>query len=149
MRISLLLAMCLLLISIGLTSSANAIKINITYPSDGAILQQTENGDINVRGTYDEDIPPGQYLWIFVYHVTNGKYHPQPMPNLEYNYWNTQAIIGKDKGQFDIIATLANQGENNNLVDYLTENPRVSLGPGLGSIPNGINIYKMIQIIWD
>ena len=54
---------CLLLISMGMASSADATEVKITNPQNGATIPQAS---IDIEGT-SKEILAGQALWIMVY----------------------------------------------------------------------------------
>lgn len=130
------------------TPSPSPVKteIKITYPSEGATVQQTES----VKGT-SQAIPDGHTIWVVVFIPTIGRYYPQNYPaSAQPNgNWSSIAYLGveKDAGlRFEILAVLANHNAQAAFNNYLKDARDKKSYPGLEQLPKEAVIYDRITV---
>lgn len=141
---------CLLLLSMGMASSADATNVKITNPQNGATIPQAS---IDIEGT-SKEILAGQALWIMVYPHGVNRYYPQdkrdlPIVMMANGDWSTQAIVGSnmDNGiEFKIFAVLADEKANKAIIDYLDASRASGSWDGLVQLPDGATIYDKVSV---
>jgi hypothetical protein len=121
-------------------------EVKITYPSEGATVQQTES----VKGT-SQAIPDGNTIWVVVFVPAVGRYYPQNYPaDVQANgNWSSIAHIGvaKDTGlRFDILAVLANSSAQATFNNYLKEARDKSSYPGLEQLVKDVVVHDRITV---
>lgn len=150
MKYNLLTFLCLLLLSMGIAYSADAVEVKITNPQNGATIPQAS---IDVEGT-SKEIPAGQTLWIMVYPHGVNRYYPQdqrdlPIVMMANGGWSGQAIVGSDSDsglEFKLFAVLADENANTAIIDYLDECKANGSWPGMETLPEGAMPYDKVSV---
>ena len=122
----------------------NESVVKITFPSDSSLVNIKET----VTGTA-QNIPEGQKLWILVYSVTANKFYPQSgNVNIINGEWLLTVGLGTKENigeTFKIIAVLADQESNEELMNYIYTGPSTGW-PGMSSIPVGAKIVDEVTV---
>jgi hypothetical protein len=150
MKHYLLAILCLLLVSMGMASSADASEVKITSPQNGATIPQAS---IDIEGT-STDIPAGQALWIMVYPHGVNRYYPQdkrdlPIVMMANGDWSAQAIVGSDTDsglEFKLFAVLADEKAIKAIIDYLDASRAKGSWDGLVQLPDGATICDKVSV---
>jgi hypothetical protein len=149
MRKYVLAALCLLLISMGMVSSIDATKVEITNPQNEATISKS----IDIEGT-SKDISVGQDLWIMIYPHGANRYYPQdkhdlPIVTMANGDWSAQANIGSDADsglEFKIFAVLADEKANKAIIDYLDQCKLNGSWLGMEKLPDGAMLYDEVSV---
>lgn len=144
-----LIILCILLASIGMAYSAEAIDVRFTSPPNGAIVSKTVELELVAK-----DIPTGYDFWIGVYPVDVKRYYIQdkrhfpPVVSVR-GTQSIEALVGsnEDTGlKFDIFAIVADRDAIRAIMDYLDNSNAEGSWPGLEKLPSGAKIYHTITV---
>ncbi len=121
--------------------------LSIDHPEQNAMVPLA----VTVTGS-SRDIPDNRKIWIVVFPLMANSYYPQDRSaDLQADgKWTSVAYIGeKNKStgeQFDIIAVLVDANAEMQFRNYIQRSKNANSYPGLGSLPQGVEIYSRITV---
>jgi hypothetical protein len=128
--------------------SVGGHEIDPNDPIGGPI--EIDNYVVGVTGTI-LFIPEDMHLWLVVYPIGSGRYHPQQSEIIpsENNEWRLDVYFGTpDAGvgeQFDLLLVFVNEEGNQALQDYLNNAAITGEYPGM-DLPSGCEIIDRITV---
>jgi hypothetical protein len=144
MKKYLFVILCLLLVSIGIAYSADAIEAKIVSPLNGTMVPKIIDVEINAK-----DIPTGLDLWLGVYPLDVKRYYIQdkrhsPFVRTIRGNLSTEAQVGIDFDsglKFRLLTIAANRTAIVAILDYMDKSNKIGSWPGLAKLPDGAVIY--------
>ena len=144
MKKYLFVILCLLLVSIGISYSADAIEAKIVSPINGTMVPKIIDVEINAK-----DIPTELDLWLGVYPLDVKRYYIQdkrhsPFVRTIRGNLSTEAQVGIDFDsglKFRLLTIAANRTAIVDILDYMDKSNKIGSWPGLERLPDGAVIY--------
>ena len=144
MKRYLFVILCLLLVSIGISYSADAIEAKIVSPLNGTMVPKIIDVEINAK-----DIPTELDLWLGVYPLDVKRYYIQdkrhsPFVRTIRGNLSTEAQVGIDFDsglRFRLLTIAANRTAIVSIMDYLDKSNKIGSWPGIVTLPDGAVIY--------
>jgi hypothetical protein len=144
MKKYLFVILCLLLVSIGIAYSADAIEAKIVSPLNGTMVPKIIDVEINAK-----DIPTELNLCLGVYPLDVKRYYIQdkrhsPFVRTIRGNLSTEAQVGIDFDsglKFRLLTIAANRTAIVAILDYMDKSNKIGSWPGLVTLPDGAVIY--------
>ena len=119
-------------------------------PNDPISPIEVDDYNVVVNGTIS-DIPENMHLWLVVYPIRSGMYHPQQSEIIssKNNKWRLNVYVGTaDAGageQFDLLLVFVDEEGNQAFQDYLNNAAEIGEYPGM-NLPAGCEIIDSITV---